>query len=83
MREATALAAGTVADDRTVVAPMALESSRSKAHCGFCGKQARKVRHLVAGESAAAAGSKLGQGPRICDECLGLCEEILAESTTS
>jgi ClpX C4-type zinc finger len=81
VRQATALAAGTAAEDYPVAA-MTLEPSRSKAHCGFCGKQARKVQHLVAGESAAAPGSKFGQGPRICNECLGLCEEILAESTT-
>jgi bacterioferritin-associated ferredoxin len=82
VRQATALAAGRAAADRTVVAPMTLQPARSKAHCGFCGKQARKVQHLVAGESAAASGHKFGQGPGICNECLRLCEEILAESTT-
>jgi hypothetical protein len=80
--QATALAAGTAVPERGV-AQMALEPSRSNASCGFCGKQARKVRHLVAAERPATRGNKLGQDPRICDECLRLCEEILAESSTS
>jgi ClpX C4-type zinc finger len=80
--QATALAAGTAVQDRAV-AQMVLEPSRSKASCRFCGKQARKVQHLVAAQRPAPVANKLGQNPRICDECLRLCEGILAESTTS
>jgi hypothetical protein len=38
------------------------------ATCSFCGKSRRMIRHLL--ENARA---------RICDECLELCDEILAE----
>src|SRR5579872_6976966 len=36
-------------------------------HCSFCGKRRREVRKLIS-------------GPRvfICDECVGLCNEIIA-----
>jgi predicted RNase H-like HicB family nuclease len=37
--------------------------------CGFCGKRADEVAHLVSGPAAA---------PHICDECVGLCAGILA-----
>jgi len=39
------------------------------------------VRHLVAGGLPGAAGGKIGELPRICDECLDLCLEILAETS--
>src|SRR6187401_3836067 len=37
-------------------------------HCSFCGKRRREVRKLIS-------------GPRvfICDECVGLCNDILAK----
>jgi hypothetical protein len=62
---------------------MQLEPSESQVRCSFCGKQARQVRHLIASGLAAALGGKVGQGTRICDECLVLCEEILAETLSS
>jgi hypothetical protein len=64
-------------------APMLVEPSGSQAKCSFCGKQARQVRRLVASGLASAPGGKFGQGTRICDECLVLCEEILAETASS
>ncbi len=41
---------------------------QSKLHCSFCGKEQDSVRRLVA-----------GPGVYICDECIGLCNEIIAE----
>ncbi len=40
-----------------------------KLHCSFCGKSADQVRKLIAGPD----------GVYICDECIGVCEEILDE----
>lgn len=50
--QATALVAGAAVQDE----PGAADGlqSRSKATCGLCGKQARKVQHLITGEGAAA-----------------------------
>ena len=79
---ASGLAVGAQVEDRAE-APMLLEASGSEVRCGFCGKQARQVRHLVASGLASAPGGKFGQGTRICDECLVLCEEILAETVSS
>jgi ClpX C4-type zinc finger len=67
-------------------APMLVEPSGSEAKCNFCGKQTQHVRRLVAGSVASAPGGKVGKvgrRPRICDECLALCEEILAETASS
>lgn len=36
-------------------------------HCTFCGKSQHKVKALIA-----------GPGAFICDECVGLCDKILA-----
>jgi hypothetical protein len=74
---ARALAAG--AADERAQAPLAVEPAGSGSCCSFCGKEAGQVRRLVAGRLAAASGGKpgKGQGTRICDECLALCEEIL------
>jgi ClpX C4-type zinc finger len=76
---ATRLSAGAVHPD-WAEAPMALEASGSEARCSFCGKNARQVPFLVASGLTGAPGGKLGQdGARICDECLDLCLNILAE----
>jgi ATP-dependent Clp protease ATP-binding subunit ClpX len=37
-------------------------------HCSFCGKSQHKVAKLIAGP----------RGVFICDECVGLCEKIVA-----
>ncbi len=79
---ARGLAAGAAVENRAE-APMLLEPSGSEVRCSFCGKPARQVRHLVASGLAAAPGGKFGQGARICDQCLALCEEILAETSPS
>ena len=76
------LAAGAAVEDGAEV-PMRLEPLASEVRCSFCGKEARQVRHLVASGLAAAPDGKFGQGTRICNECLALCEEILAESSPS
>ena len=36
--------------------------------CNFCGKSQKQVRKLIA-----------GPGVYICDECIGLCNEIIEE----
>jgi hypothetical protein len=79
---ASRLAAGVAVDDRSEV-PLGVEPSDSRFKCSFCGKQARQVRHLVASGLASAPGGKFDQGTRICDRCLRLCEEILAETVSS
>jgi hypothetical protein len=63
---------------------MRLEPPGSQVRCSFCGKDARQGVRLVAGGLAVPPGGKFGQdGARICDECLDLCLEILAEETAS
>lgn len=44
---------------------------REKLHCSFCGKEQDSVRRLVA-----------GPGVYICDECIELCNEIIAEEVS-
>jgi ATP-dependent Clp protease ATP-binding subunit ClpX len=43
----------------------------AKLHCSFCGKEQDMVKRLVA-----------GPGVYICDECIALCNEIIAEDPT-
>jgi hypothetical protein len=78
--QATRLAAGPAIEDRAE-GPMRLEPPGSTTKCTFCGKEARKARHLVASGLSVPTG-KVGDLPRICDECLDLCLEILAESSS-
>ena len=40
-------------------------------HCSFCGKIATEVEKVIA-----------GPGVYICNECVGLCEKILAHQPT-
>jgi ATP-dependent Clp protease ATP-binding subunit ClpX len=40
-------------------------------HCSFCGKIATEVEQMIA-----------GPGVYICNECVGLCESILADKPT-
>ena len=79
---ANTLAAGVSVGD-PAEAPMLVEPSGSQARCSFCGKQARQARYVVASGLASAPGGKFDQGTRICDRCLRLCEEILAETVSS
>lgn len=44
-------------------------SDASTLHCSFCGKSQREVRQIMAGPSVF-----------ICNECVGLCVEIVAEA---
>lgn len=37
-------------------------------HCSFCGKSQTEVKKLIA-----------GPGVFICDECVGLCQQVIAE----
>jgi hypothetical protein len=60
--------------------PLRLEVQGSQARCSFCGKDGRQGVLLVA-SGLAMPGGKFGQDARICDECLDLCLEILAETS--
>jgi hypothetical protein len=77
--QVTRLAAGAAVDYRAA-GSMRLEPPGSEVLCSFCGKEARKVRHLVASGLAVPSG-KFGDLPRICDKCRDLCLEILAETS--
>jgi hypothetical protein len=77
--QATRLAADPAVEDQAE-GSMRLEPPGSEAKCSFCGKEARKVRHLVASGLTVPAG-KFGDLPRICDKCRDLCLEILAETS--
>jgi hypothetical protein len=77
--QVTRLAAGAAVEGQTE-GSMRLEPPGSEAKCSFCGKEARKVRHLVASGLSVPAG-KFGDLPRICDKCRDLCLEILAETS--
>ena len=48
---------------------MADKGNSNKMYCSFCGKSADEVRKLIA-----------GPGVNICDECVGLCMEIVDEA---
>jgi ClpX C4-type zinc finger len=76
--QANRLRAGVAVEGRAEE-PMLLEAPGSEVRCSFCGKEARQVEHLVAGGAAAAPGVISGPAARICDQCLNLCLEILAE----
>jgi hypothetical protein len=76
---ATRLAASPAVEDQAE-GSMRLEPSGSEVRCSFCNLEARKVWHLVASGLAVPAG-KFGDRPRICDKCLDLCLEILAETS--
>jgi ATP-dependent Clp protease ATP-binding subunit ClpX len=47
---------------------MATRRDDSALHCSFCGKSQKEVKKLVAGPSV-----------YICEECIGLCNDIIAE----
>ena len=80
--QASRLAPDAAVDGRAE-GPLRLEAPGSQVPCSFCGKEARQVGSLVASGLATAPGGKFGPGVRICDECLDLCGEILAEPATS
>jgi hypothetical protein len=79
---AVRLASGATGAVAGAEAPLLVEPSGSEAKCSFCGKQTQDVQRLVAGTVASTPRGKVGNGPRICDECLALCEEILAETAS-
>ena len=47
---------------------MATRRDDNSLHCSFCGKSQKEVKKLVAGPSV-----------YICEECIGLCNDIIAE----
>ena len=44
------------------------EDNKANLSCSFCGKSQKEVKKLIAGPSV-----------YICDECIGLCNDIIAE----
>lgn len=46
-----------------------MEPKRRRYNCSFCGKSNQAVRRLIAGPG----------GISICDECIDLCNQIIAE----
>ena len=46
--------------------------SKNTLYCSFCGKSQRELRKLIAGPTAF-----------ICDECIELCRDIIAEGNKS
>ncbi|MEE8886299.1 MAG: ATP-dependent Clp protease ATP-binding subunit ClpX [Eubacteriales bacterium] len=48
---------------------MAVKTNDTRIRCSFCGKTEDQVRKLIAGP----------QGAYICDECIGICSEIIEE----
>ncbi len=82
MARATRLARGAVVTDHEQV-PLLMEHPHSQATCSFCGKQVQQVQRLVVSGRASAPGGKFGQAGRICDQCLTVCEEILAQTAPS
>jgi hypothetical protein len=79
---ATRLVRGAVVTDQEQV-PLLVEPPHSGATCSFCGKRVEQVRRLVVSGRASAPGGKFGQAGRICDQCLTVCEEILAHTAPS
>jgi ClpX C4-type zinc finger len=75
---ASGLSAAAAGKDRTA-GSMRLEAPGSAVRCSFCGKDARQGVLLVAFGLPGAADGRFGQGARVCDQCLDLCGEILAE----
>lgn len=47
-------------------------------HCSFCGKSQNEVKKLIAGQSIHTEEGKL-ETIFICDECIGLCQDIINE----
>ena len=47
-------------------------------HCSFCGKSQNEVKKLIAGQSVHTEDGKL-ETIFICDECVGLCQDIILE----
>jgi hypothetical protein len=85
VRQATRLSAGAPVEglaEGWAEGRLRLEPSGSEARCSFCGKFRRQVPFLVSGGPAGALAGKFGRGARICDECLDLCLEILAEKAS-
>ena len=76
--QASRLAGGAPLDEQVEV-PLRVEPADSQLKCSFCGKRTGQVRRVV----ASMPGGKPAQVTAICDECLALCEEILAEPASS
>lgn len=53
-------------------------SSDKKLYCSFCGKSQSEVKKLIAGKSVRTEEGKT-ETIFICDECVGLCQDIIVE----
>jgi hypothetical protein len=59
-----------------------LDPSDRKARCSFCGKKRYRVSGLVAAPDRPPVGkfARASEAPRICNNCLMLCDEILSDA---
>ena len=49
-------------------------AGRNEFQCSFCGKPQSRVKRLIAGHD---------RGVFICDECVGLCDQIISEESST
>jgi ClpX C4-type zinc finger len=61
---------------------VALNPADRKARCSFCGKSGQRVAGMVEAPDQPAAGkfSASSNRPRVCNQCLTLCDEILSRA---
>jgi ClpX C4-type zinc finger len=61
---------------------VALSPAERKARCSFCGKRRQRAAGMVEAPDQPPAGKFAGasETPRICNQCLKLCDEILSEA---
>lgn len=59
-----------------------LDPAHAKARCSFCGRKRQRVAGMVVAPDQPPAGkfARPSDAPRICDNCLTLCDEILSEA---
>jgi hypothetical protein len=62
-----------------------LDPTDRKARCSFCGKKRQRVAGMVEAPDQPPAGkfARPSDAPRICNQCLTLCDEILSEALSN
>jgi len=64
------------------VDPSPAPSEESDLDCSFCAKSALEVTHLIAADPPPLVAARGDGNVTICDECLALCDGIIAERLT-
>lgn len=74
---------GQRSNELTLLAALDLDSP--KAHCSFCGKRRDRVSSMAQAPLRPGVGkyAKRDPGVRICNDCLKLCDEILADELSA